>query len=208
MYKVFFNGHQLFWDTEINNSSKDNIAQLIEVEYFDDLFELLSELEKKEHVVKLIIVSKNRFSLMQMVCENMTLIPAAGGLVENENGEFLFIKRLGRWDLPKGKIEVGESTKEAAVREVEEECGVNELRIVKPLPSTFHLYRSPFIKKENNWVFKETFWFKMNYAGTGKLIPQIKEQIEEARWFAKSEFAVIFENTYGNIRDLLTNYFD
>lgn len=208
MYKVFFNGHQLFWDTEINNSSKDNIIQLVEIEYFDDLFNLLSKLEKKEHVVKLIIVSKNHSSLMQMVSENMTLIPAAGGLVENENGEFLFIKRLGRWDLPKGKIEAGESTKEAARREVEEECGVNELRIVKSLPSTFHLYRSPFIKKENNWVLKETFWFKMNYSGTGRLIPQIKEQIEEARWFAKSEFAVIFENTYGNIRDLLTNYFD
>ena len=72
-----------------------------------------------------------------------TLIPAAGGVVVS--GEYiLFIFRRGVWDLPKGKIDKKEEPARAAIREVSEECGISGHEIVKVLPSTYHIYLSPF----------------------------------------------------------------
>lgn len=206
MYKVFFNEHQLVWDVEINNSSKDNIVKVIEIKSITDFLSLLVQLEKNKHVVKLIIVSKQSSNLMQMLKDNLSEIHAAGGLVTNDQGQFLFIKRFGKWDLPKGKIEKNETPEVAALREVEEECGINGLAIKRKLLSTFHLYRSPYIRKENNWVIKETHWFEMSYSGNAKLKPQFEEGIEEARWFSHNELTEPYNNTYGNLQDLLDFY--
>lgn len=208
MYKVFFNEHQLVLDPEINNSFKDNISQFIEIERINDFFEILSDLEKSKHVLKLIIVSKSGDSISEMLKKHINHLPAAGGVVKNRREELLFIKRLGRWDLPKGKIEKKETERQAAIREVEEECGISSLQIIRQLPSTFHLYRSPFIKKENNWVLKETFWFEMNYLDNGLLIPQIEEDIEEVRWFTTDQLRLVYENTYASLKELLNFYLD
>jgi len=208
MYKVFFNEHQLLCGTEKNNSLNGNIDQLVDIECFGDFLQLLLQLERSKHVVKLIIVRKQEPDLMSLLKDNLTQIPAAGGLVINERGQFLFIKRMGRWDLPKGRIEAGETPEEAAIREVEEECGVSGLTIKRKLPSTFHLYRSPFIKDENNWVLKETCWYEMGYSGSDPLVPQTEEQIEEVRWVAKEELPAACQKTYGNLKDLLRNYLD
>lgn len=208
MYKVFFNDHQLLWGSEINNSFNDNIDQVVGIECLEEFIQLLLKLDAEKHVVKLIIVSKQQPDLMAWLKENLTQIPAAGGLVVNKDGQFLFIKRFGKWDLPKGKIEAGEGPELAAIREVEEECGISELTIRRQLPSTFHLYRSPYIFDENNWVLKETCWFEMSYNGAGGFTPQAEEQIEEVRWVSKAELPEIYNQTYGNIKDLLDSYFD
>ena len=55
-------------------------------------------------------------------CSKHTLIEAAGGLVYNIENQLLMIFRNNKWDLPKGKLEVGENIQECAIREVEEEC--------------------------------------------------------------------------------------
>ncbi|MGQ7870899.1 NUDIX hydrolase [Sunxiuqinia sp. sy24] len=208
MYKVFFNEHQLLWGAEINNSPKDNIIQAVEIERFADFRELLLSLERSKHVVKLLIVSKQRLDLMEMLGENMALIPAAGGLVTKAERDYLFIRRLDKWDLPKGKIEEGESPAVAAIREVEEECGISGMTIDKKLSSTFHLYRSPYLPTENNWVLKETHWFKMDYTGSERLVPQVEEQIQEVRWVSKTDLPAICRDTYGNLKDLLASYLD
>jgi hypothetical protein len=44
-------------------------------------------------------------------------VAAAGGAVTDEHGRLLVIKRLGKWDLPKGKIDPGEGVTDAAFRE-------------------------------------------------------------------------------------------
>ncbi|HKJ41038.1 MAG TPA: NUDIX domain-containing protein [Sunxiuqinia sp.] len=161
-----------------------------------------------KHVVKLIIVSNEGDDALNLLRQKMTQIPAAGGIVWNERQQLLVIKRFGKWDLPKGKIETAETTEQAAIREVEEECGISGLKILNELPATFHIYRSPYIKQENNWVLKKTHWFEMGYSGNDLLKPQIEEQIEEVRWFNRDELDNVYQNTYGNMRQLLQNYLD
>src|SRR5690606_14096302 len=73
-------------------------------------------------------------------------LEAAGGIVKNKNNEILFIHRLDKWDLPKGKVEAGETTESAALREVEEECGINNLKLLGFLTQTYHIYFQDDIK--------------------------------------------------------------
>ncbi len=126
------------------------------------------------------------------------IIEAAGGLVQNEEGKWLFIFRNGKWDLPKGKIEKGEKVKTAAIREVEEECGISKLQIVKELSSTYHTY---FMEEKQ--VLKRTYWFEMTCADTSALVPQVEEGITDVQWLAKSEFKKVKTNTYESILDVL-----
>ncbi len=126
------------------------------------------------------------------------IIEAAGGIVRHPSGKYLFIKRFGKWDLPKGKIEQGESPAMAAVREVREECGLKGHRILNELPSTFHTY-----KLEGNRVLKRTWWFAMDYSGELHTIPQTEEGISEATWLVPSQFDVVLGNTYRSIAELI-----
>jgi 8-oxo-dGTP pyrophosphatase MutT (NUDIX family) len=115
----------------------------------------------------------------------------------------LFIKRLGVWDLPKGKIEKKETPELAAIREVEEECGLSDLKIIGPLDSTFHIYRSPYLSFPKNLVLKETKWFFMSYSGGESPVPQVEEDIEEVAWFAPEDLEQVYSNTYLSLRDFL-----
>lgn len=127
------------------------------------------------------------------------VIVAGGGIVQNSKGQYLFIKRLGYWDLPKGKLDEGESIDAAAVREVEEECGITGLSITGPATQTYHTYTH----KEKE-VLKVTHWFPMQTDFTGELVPQAEEDITEARWFTKEEVhTVVLANTYASITDLI-----
>ena len=125
---------------------------------------------------------------------------AAGGLVQNENKEILFIYRFEKWDLPKGKIEKGESKKKAAKREVEEECGVNELKISGKLQNTYHIFQ-----RKNCEILKVTYWYSMNTTYSGTLQPQIEEGITKVIYKNKEDVKKALENTYGNIKLLFEN---
>lgn len=208
MYEVFFNECQLSFMSKIKILSKHNIDQVVDIEHVSDFFALLSAIESDQYG------SKKRFTclvsreLLRILPENFTQIPAAGGLVTDRHDRFLFIRRFGRWDLPKGGIEKNESALQAAIREVEEECGLDQLEIRKELPATFHLYRSPYIQSENNWVLKKTSWFELFHRGSGVASPQIKEDIEEVRWFGRKELDEVFASVYVNLKELLRSYFD
>jgi 8-oxo-dGTP pyrophosphatase MutT (NUDIX family) len=126
------------------------------------------------------------------------LIYAAGGLIEDDN-KFLFIYRLNTWDLPKGKLEMGESPDEAAIRECEEECGITKLSIHNELPSTFHIY-----KYKGKFALKKTFWFSMTTMHQGFLVPQIEEKIEKVEWLDKKQIGeIVLNNTYPAILDVI-----
>jgi ADP-ribose pyrophosphatase YjhB (NUDIX family) len=130
-------------------------------------------------------------------CAQYMLIEAAGGLVYNLDNQLLMIFRNGKWDLPKGKLESGENISQCAMREVEEECGVEELSIVKKLKSTYHTY-----KLNGKAILKRTYWFKMNSNYKSKLTPQLEEGITKVEWVSLSEVPLKLENSYGNIKEL------
>ena len=115
-----------------------------------------------------------------------TRIAAGGGIVRNLKQDYLFINRLGKWDLPKGKLHKNEPAVEGALREVMEETGLTTLSVIKPLPSTFHIYTD----RKGKEILKETYWFEMLCTEDQLLVPQLEEDITEVRWFAPDERCV------------------
>lgn len=128
-------------------------------------------------------------------------VVAAGGAVTDEAGRLLAIKRLGIWDLPKGKVEPDEAIEAAAIREVQEECGLNELEIIAPMASTWHTY-----ERKGKMHLKRTDWFLMQGTSKEELIPQADEDIEEVRWMDATEVAKMKEVTYPSLRAVVEEW--
>lgn len=119
----------------------------------------------------------------------------------NGHGQLLMIFRRGFWDLPKGKLDLGESIEQCALREVEEECGIAGLSVTSPPFSTFHLY-----KEDGRLVVKESVWFKMHTTDDRSLTPQTEEDIEEARWVEQPIPMPLINGAYLSIREVLDHF--
>ena len=114
---------------------------------------------------------------------------------------FLMIFRRGFWDLPKGKLDKGETIEECAIREVEEECGISRLSIISGAFSTFHLYN-----EKGKTIVKESVWYKMRSTDKSELVPQTEEDILEARWVSTPVSSDLIDQAYLSIREVI-NYF-
>lgn len=125
-------------------------------------------------------------------------LKAAGGLVLNDKNDILLIQRFNRWDFPKGKVEANESVEEAAIREVIEETGVQEVMITKELPKAFHIY-----DYADKWILKETCWYLMHSNYTGMLQPQLEEEIIAAKWIPLDFLDEYLNTSYPGIRELV-----
>lgn len=136
----------------------------------------------------------------QTFLNTFNTVSAAGGLVLNSDKEILFIYRSKKWDLPKGRIEIGESIEETAVREVEEECGIFNLKLQKPLTTTYHVYF------QNGMKLKETFWFLMTSEYKGVLTPQLEEGITKVLFKNEEEVQKALLNSYRNIQLVYDTY--
>jgi 8-oxo-dGTP pyrophosphatase MutT (NUDIX family) len=130
-----------------------------------------------------------------------TIIQAGGGLVENSHNEILVIFRRGKWDLPKGKLDEGETIEQCAIREVEEECGLTNIQLGPLLLTTYHTYN-----ESGKAILKESHWYKMKVPGSPQLVPQTAEDIHEVKWIAKKDFTEIMANTFPSIKDVLALY--
>jgi 8-oxo-dGTP pyrophosphatase MutT (NUDIX family) len=130
-------------------------------------------------------------------------IIAAGGIVENEQGQILFQFRRGKWDLPKGKLDEGENIEACALREVEEETGLQNIQLGELVGTTIHYYNERGVDIE-----KETFWYAMKVTGKQNLVPQLEEDITELKWVSEHELAPFLQDTYQNIIDIVERYFD
>ena len=153
---------------------------------------------EKDTVQDYLLLAEDPKKLFNKIKKSCELIKAAGGLVKSVKGNYLFIFRNKKWDLPKGKVEKGEKMRDAGVREVEEECGVKINTNDKKLCKTFHVYTMGA-----KLVLKKTNWYSMTVKGEPKLIPQKEEGITKAVWLASDELKSVLKNTFPSIVQVL-----
>lgn len=147
------------------------------------------------------VVSVNAKKALLSFFSNFKYIEAAGGIVESEKGG-LYIKRHGKWDIPKGKMEKGEAPKETAIREIEEECGlVGKLEIQRKLMNTYHVY-----EMREKFFLKKTHWYLLSFDGESALKAQEEEGITEVVWKSKQEIGEMQKNTFSSVNDVLVCY--
>ena len=190
MYKVFVNENSIILTDNKNFSTKLDKVQF----NIKDIEPLVLNffLEKNKGICLVCNDLERDWVLFQSVFK---IQKAAGGKVINKKNEVLFIYRLGKWDLPKGKLEKGETIREAAIREVKEECGIKGLTIKSSLPTTYHIFQ-----RKGKIIFKITYWFVMTSNFKGALTPQIEEDIEIAEFKNDTKIEEALLNTYQNIK--------
>ncbi|UYW01825.1 NUDIX domain-containing protein [Flavobacterium agricola] len=193
MYKVFINDKPLLLTNKVVKETDFEIFLLESID-LDQLFIKIFQNKIKNPV----LYHPNEKVLLKLFKSKIPVVKAAGGLVYNKAGDVLFIKRQGKWDLPKGHIEKKENKKDAALREVEEETGVNQLSIDYKIGKTYHVF-----KRNGVFKLKQTVWYKMDSGFSGELIPQTEEDIEDVQWIPIEKVSQTAENSYANIRLLL-----
>ena len=181
-------------------SSAASVAQAAVVDVGDDhsMKELTAAMNAGEHPYGAIVRAMGNFDAWASFQQLHKFVQAAGGLVADEKGRLLAIRRLGTWDLPKGKVEKGEAIDRAAVREVQEECGLQQVSLVGPVISTWHTY-----ERNGKQHLKRTDWFHMKASANEHLVAQTEEDIEEVRWMDASGVLDMEQDTYPSLLPVL-----
>lgn len=203
MYKIYIGATPLCLVTEeeAKNYDRKDLSNLLvkhpkhQKKY---ILRYIDTLENQQNRYKSIIIRTDELErLWEEFRSYYKIMEAAGGVVRNEKGEVLGIYRSGVWDLPKGKIEKGETEGEAAIREIQEETGLNEVDLGDKITTTYHTYKN----RKGNRVLKVSHWFHMTTTET-ELTPQVEEDIEKAEWLSlenlKNQTPI-----YQNILDVL-----
>jgi len=162
------------------------------------LVNLYKKSKQVDQVINYLLLVEDPKATLKEIKKQVKVIHAAGGLVKNGEGKLLFIHRLGKWDLPKGKVDPGEKSRITAVREVQEECGIKVDYLGEKIMSSYHVY-----EMKGTVVLKRTKWYEMAVNNSPKLIPQLSEDITQAKWLRKESLAKVLENTYHLIKDVL-----
>lgn len=195
---VYINDRPLIIDEIYQEKFQFSQQYLVMNESKNSLAEAMQLLEQGK-TSGIIFLSDNVHETWKRLVSGFTLIEAAGGLVVTVSGKMLFIFRNGKWDLPKGKAEFDETPDVTALREVEEECGLKNLKIVKELNKTYHTY-----KEKGQSFFKVTHWYQMTNEKEEELVPQTEEGITQACWLTANEVKEkVVSNTYSSIKELL-----
>lgn len=199
MYKVFINEKKL-----LISKHPEELEKKLGYENYTTL-EIALDLLENTSVQELNVYGENLDEIWQEFQKLFRIIEAAGGLVNNPEGKILFIKRLGKWDLPKGKMEKGESREESAVREIEEETGLKDVELLKFINTTYHIY----IERNGEKILKCTHWFEMNFDGEDTSTPQIEEGITEVAWKTTAQIEnEVFPSTFKNIQLIVQEFWD
>jgi 8-oxo-dGTP pyrophosphatase MutT (NUDIX family) len=180
---------QLIDDVLIHDASEENV---------DELLRLMTE-KKLKNVDSITFISKKVKPLKRYIKSTFKVVEAAGGVVEKD-GKNLLIYRKGKWDLPKGKLDDGETVEECATREVEEETGV-KVKISYKIGHTWHTYI-----QNRKYVLKKTHWYVMDCIDDTALAPQKAEGIKEACWKSLSEIRRDLYDSYRSIRSVYHDY--
>ena len=195
MYKVFVNDKPLFLTDEI---VKETDFQLFLLESADIKQIIVKIFQNK--IQKAYLYHPDEKEIMKTLKTKIPIQKAGGGLVYNNKNQVLFILRNGKWDLPKGGIEKGEAIEDTALREVEEETGVNGLMITQKLQKTYHIF-----KRNGQFKLKVTHWFEMKTDFDGIPQGQEEEGIEKVVWLSPEEITEALKNSYENIKLLFAD---
>ena len=155
--------------------------------------------KKVRKLVSLTFAVADKKAVASLIKTNFRIIKAAGGLVRKDD-RTLMMYRLGKWDLPKGKLERNEKSRSAAVREVEEECNV-QVHAGRKICSTWHTYAQGGVL-----ILKQTKWYAMDCLNDADMRPQAEEDIEHLEWMTNEEVKVALFNSYASIRFVFAQF--
>ena len=200
MYRIFHGKHVLIL------SKKKDLPHDVEPDFVfkkphEEQIKQVLSITKKARKSLVIFLTGKPEHLLDLITDEFKLVEAAGGLVFNSKDELLLMKRLGKWDLPKGKIKKGETLADCAVREVEEETGAQGLSILQPIAETYHTYF-----RNEKWQLKRSYWYLMACSKGKNLVPQLEEDITEVRWVPSDSLHFEEHETYPAIHWLISHY--
>ncbi|MBO9563343.1 MAG: NUDIX domain-containing protein [Niastella sp.] len=199
--KIYFNDKPLFLTDEITPEiepyAHHDDAVLIDEFSTPGVNSMIHEM-RQEKIHAGIYVHNDLAELEKTFRKKFTIVQAGGGLVLNDKGAVLMMQRRNKWDLPKGKLDPGETLEACAVREVQEETGLTNVILEKPLLVTYHTY-----DESGKHILKESHWYLMKAPGQQALIPQSEEQITQLKWVSAAEVKQYMNNTFPSIIDVL-----
>lgn len=190
MYKIFVDEKPIILTTIIEKETHFKNYLLVDA----NISKIIKKI-KSDKYTEIRLIHNKENELLPLFLKLLPNVIAGGGKVYNTTNDILFIYRNDKWDLPKGKADFGESIETTAIREVEEETGVNNLKITAPLPTTYHIFN-----RNNTYKLKITYWFKMTTTFSGKLLPQHEEDITEVAWLNPNQVENALKNSYENIK--------
>jgi len=199
--KIYFNDKPLFLCDAVDETLQPYIhhddAVFIDELNSHTVKSMIHEMEQPE-VHAGVFYHAGLSELKKAFYKKFTLVIAAGGLVQNEKKEILMIFRRGKWDLPKGKLDKGETLEDCAVREVEEETGLQQVKLLSPLTVTYHTYH-----EGTRFILKESHWYNMKVSGDQKLVPQTEEDIQEIKWVKAVDLPKYMKVAFPSVVDVL-----
>jgi 8-oxo-dGTP pyrophosphatase MutT (NUDIX family) len=202
MYKIYVNGTPVILTTTDSEQARtfqaDKNALIAPYIHKKKMLKQYIDLLDKRRDIREVLLHTS--DVEQLWCDFQacfTLLGAAGGFVENEKKELLVFLRRGSWDMPKGKIDPGETPEAAAVREVQEETGLKHVNLGALLMYTYHTY-----EQKGQRILKKTWWYRMSTTDT-EVTPQTEEDIEEIRWVQPVTWLSQSPAVYQSIRDVI-----
>ncbi len=204
--KIYYGDKPVYLCNEMD-SSLNELLHHPDVVFVDELSlpaikSMIHEIKKDDFHAG-IIWNEDLDKLQKAFFKHFTVIEAAGGIVQNEDKDLLFIFRRKKWDLPKGKLEKKELPETAAGREIEEETGVKQLKLKKKIGDTYHIY-----DEYGKHYLKISHWYYFTCPNKQELKPQTVEDITEVKWFKTKDIKTPMSNTYATIKDILSIFFD
>ena len=194
MHKIYIEKRCIIICPPDEQSLSDPNAILYNIGTSADVHTLVGLFETSDSLAKVFIPTDDIEDTYSKICAEFVEVNAGGGLVSNRRGDFLLISRNGMWDLPKGHQDPGEDISVTALREVQEETGIDELELRSLICITDHCYI-----RDGKWHLKHTWWYDMLYTDPTDLTPQTEEDISKTAWVAKSSLPPFLLNTYPSI---------
>lgn len=201
-YKIFSGEKEIIITSDDLTSTASNSINF-NLGSADEIEEVVLLIRKKTKYNQIIIHTPDAKASLNAFKKRFRYLEAAGGVVRNQKGKFLFIYKNEKWDLPKGLINKHEKKKEAALREITEECGIKKLTILSKLLQTYHIGST-----KGRRFLKKTYWYEVYCEDDHNIFPGSHEGITKVKWIGSKKLNKKLLGTYANLRYLLESYLD